>query len=410
MRVLLLTTDPPTSKHVNGGSTRVFQLNRRLVELGHEVTVIAPFPNNGIDYVSDLAQYGIKAEGYRRPASRVKETLSAVLRKPSLLFQALHDVHNGLIGGVYGVDLKPVIDRVTAEQDFDVVVFEQEFAVMWSALFKKLPPAVVVNQQVMSAYAIDRANKRSGPTRWWLLEEARRAKRFERRWAPKMDAVVYMSQEESDLIDEVVGKKLNSYVVGNGADFEWLADLPPDPGKKGVLFTGTMEFAPNVFAADWLAREVMPLLLKKDPEATLAIVGRNPGPATQKLDELPGVSMHASVPDMKKYFAEASVCTLPMLEGGGTRLKLAEAMAARRAVVATTNGATGVSVTDGEDIVIADGAEAFATAIAELLADDERRARIASAGYETASAQLDWKKLGEKWAAVLEETVAGAKR
>lgn len=407
MRILHLTPDPPAPGHINGGTTRQYHLYRRLLELGHEVTVVAPFPYTDSPYMETLRDEGFVVHGYARPKSRMREVFQALVRRPSLLLAALRLSINGLIGAVYWARLRPIARDVLAGGQFDVINVEQEFAAQWIGDLSTDLPKVLTSHQVESAYRFERAERRRGLARKLALIDAKRSQQSERRWTPRFDAVVCMSEREIELLTESVGQLPPAYAIGNGADLEWLSDLPPDPREQRVLFTGTMSFEPNALGAEFLARDVMPLVRDKLPDATLDVVGRNPGPATRVLGDLDGVTVHGSVPDMKPFFGRASICTLPMLEGGGTRLKLAEAFAARRAVVATTNGATGVETTDGEDIVIADGAVAFAAAIVDLLNDDARRAQIAEAGHDTGARNLDWKKLGDRWGQVLGEVVAG---
>jgi len=133
-----------------------------------------------------------------------------------------------------------------------------------------------------------------------------------------------------------------------------------------------------------------------------------PHRSTRALDGLPGISMHADVPDMQPWFASASVCTLPMLEGGGTRLKLADAFAASRAVVSTTNGATGLECRNGHDLLIADSAEDFARAIVRLLRDSEQRARLGRNGRALVERLYDWNSLGVELAKCLQDVVASS--
>jgi glycosyltransferase involved in cell wall biosynthesis len=406
MRILHLTPDPPSPRHINGGATRQYHLFRRLIELGHEVTVVAPFEGSVAGDVEALRAEGFAVHPVYRPASRIAELLSALMRRPGLLAAPFRLSLNGLVGAVYWARLKPVVLGLLKEESFDVVNIEQEFASQWIADIPARLPRVLTSHQVESAYRFDRAERRSGLARTIGRIDARRSARSEARWTPEFDAVVCMSEAEIERLRETVSAMPAAEAIGNGADLAWLSELADDPDELRVLFTGTMSFEPNAIAAEFLAREVMPLVTAELPGATLNIVGRDPGPATLALNEIAGVTVHGSVPDMRPFFASASLCTLPMLEGGGTRLKLAEAFAAERAVVSTTNGAVGVPVTPGDDIVIADGAEAFARAIVELLRDDERRDALAAAGHRTGSEHLDWQKLGERWAGLLESVVA----
>jgi glycosyltransferase involved in cell wall biosynthesis len=216
-----------------------------------------------------------------------------------------------------------------------------------------------------------------------------------------------MSDNEIEILRGIVGDGLpKAYAVGNGADTDDLADIGPDPDEHRVLFTGTLAFGPNASAVQWLAREVWPLVLREIPEAQLDIVGRIPSPATLALDELPSVTVHADVPAVKPFIEQASVCTLPMLEGGGTRLKLTEAFAAARPVVATTNGATGIDGIDGEHLLIGDTPQEFADAIVRLLRDPALRLELGTNARKLAQEKYSWSALGDKFSEALTEVVA----
>jgi glycosyltransferase involved in cell wall biosynthesis len=219
-----------------------------------------------------------------------------------------------------------------------------------------------------------------------------------------------MSDAETTHLRELIPELPAAFAIGNGADVETFAMIERTPVAPNVFFTGTMSFPPNAVAAQWLAREVWPSVLEAQPNAQLLIVGRGPSAATRALGELPGVQMVADAPEILPWFERAAVFALPMLEGGGTRLKLAEAMAAGRPIVSTTNGATGVDVSDGVELLIADSPTEFAAAILHLLNDPELRKRMGEAGRAKACAKYDWQKLGDEFAAVLEWTVEQGRR
>lgn len=402
MRILLLTPDPPAPNHINGGTTRQFHLYSRLIEAGHEVTVVGPFPH-GSTRADELAAAGFEVEAVMRPSSLIGEVLAAVIRRPRLLADAFTQSSQALVGGVYYSRLKQVIERVTANKRFDVVCVEQEFAASWIEAAAPSTPKVLVVQQVESAYRFERAERLSGLSGLRARVDARRAAAFERKWLPRFDAVVAMTEVELDRLRQVAGSLPPSYVIANGADTHWLSDIGPDRGENRVLFTGTLAFEPNAIAAEWIARQVWPRVLESIPSAELQIVGRDPSEATRALAALDGVTLHANVDDMKPFFAASSVCTLPMLEGGGTRLKLAEAFAAGRAVVSTSNGISGIAVRDGEQVLVADDAADFASAIVRLLENSDERARVAASGQAFAASELDWKKLGDRWEQALRE-------
>lgn len=405
MRVLLLTPDPPAVTHANGGATRQLRLYRHLIEQGHEVTVVAPFVPRSPDPVNELVGEGFAVRPYVRPKSRVLEVVRAVASKPSLLLAPFRLSFQEIVAAIYWTRLRTVVEATIDESNFDVVCIEQQFAAGWISEIPKGLARVVVVQQVESSYRRDRAMNLTGIRRRLWLIEAARAEQSERRWIPQFDALVCMSQSEIDLLAEHVDRLPPVSIVGNGAEVASLADVGADPDRGIVLFTGTLAFKPNEVAAVWLATEVWPLVLAAAPDASLQIVGRAPRKVVRDLAGLPNVTVHADVPDMRIFLERASVCTLPMLEGGGTRLKLAEAFSAKRAVVATSNGATGLDVRDGIELVIADGAEGFANAIVRLLGDEFERRRLAAQAHAFAEKELDWSELGGRFEHVLEKAV-----
>lgn len=403
MRVLALTPDTPSKTHLNGGTTRQYQLLARLIELGHEVTVVGPLPVVDHDQVGELEASGFEVHGVQRPASRLREVLGALLRRPTLLLAALRLPLSAFVSAVYRVRLEPIVRELLNEREFDVVSVEREMAAEWIELGGGLP-ATLSFQHLESAYHLERAERLRGLAGWWAGVQAHRCARHERRWTPRYESVVCMSAAELDELCEVVPELPPARVIGNGADLSAFSGIAADPGERRVLFTGTMNFEPNIVAADWLVTEVWPLVRERIPEATLDIVGRHPTEATQALGGRDGVTVHGGVPSMTPYYEAASVCLLPMREGGGTRLKLADAFAAGRAVVATTNGATGVEVADGEELLVRDEPAAFADAVCSLLENDTLRGQIAEGGRRFAATELNWSVLGERFAELLEET------
>lgn len=405
MRILALTPDAPSRTHLNGGTTRQFQLLNRLIELGHEVTVVGPFPNVEHDQVGELESAGFAVMPIIRPASRLREVVTAVLRRPSILLAVLSRPTTAIVSAIYRARLEPVVKKLLAEHEFDVVSVEREMAADWVELVPELP-AVLSFQHLESAYHLERAERMSGPAKRWALVQARRCRAYEQKWTPRYGSVVCMSERELDQLRKVVPELPPASVVGNGADLSAFEGLAPDPGEHRVLFAGTMNFEPNVVAADWLVGDVWPHVRARVADAQLDIVGRDPLQQTVALGGQHGVTVHGGVPSMRPYYEAASVCLLPMLEGGGTRLKLADAFAARRAVVATANGATGVDVVDGSQLLIRDSAEEFAAAICELLEDDARRGDVATGGNAFARVELNWSLLGERYAEQLASAIS----
>lgn len=172
--------------------------------------------------------------------------------------------------------------------------------------------------------------------------------------------------------------------------------------RQSILFTGTMEYRPNIDAVRWFCQAVMPSVLEQAPEAHLWIVGRRPTDAVKRLAG-PHVTVTGEVEEDMPYFHRAAVYVLPMRYGGGVRLKLLQAMACGLPVVSTRAGAEGVEVTDGEDIMLAEGPEEVAAKVVEVLRDPQLAAAIGERARQTVEEHYTW----EKTLAGLEEVYEG---
>jgi glycosyltransferase involved in cell wall biosynthesis len=171
-----------------------------------------------------------------------------------------------------------------------------------------------------------------------------------------------------------------------------------------VMFLGSMDWEANIDAVDYFVREMWPSVLAEVPDASFRIVGRSPHPRVQRLASS-SVQVTGTVPSVIDHLRHAAVLVVPLRIGGGTRLKIFEAMAAGRAVVSTSIGAEGLAVTDGRDIILADTPHRFARAVIDLIKDTDRRTELERAAAETA-AQHDWPVIAERFDAVLRQAIA----
>ena len=166
-----------------------------------------------------------------------------------------------------------------------------------------------------------------------------------------------------------------------------------------------MDWYPNEDAVAFFADEVLPRIQEKIPDVAFSIVGGNPSGRVQKLAERNGVVVTGRVPEIKPYFAEATVFVVPLRIGSGTRLKILEALAMGKAIVSTSVGAEGLDLKNGEEIFIADEPNAFADAVTRLLTDVQLRRRTGENGRTRVERDYDWRRIGEKLHAVYAKIV-----
>lgn len=223
----------------------------------------------------------------------------------------------------------------------------------------------------------------------------RKLRRFERRACQQADRVVCVSAADA-LALQRLDPALRPFVIPNGVDTDFYQrdrvaplTLPP----HSLVFTGTMDFRPNVDAMLWFAQTVLPLIQRDVPDAQLVIVGQRPHARLNALRAQPAITLTGAVEDTRPYIAGAAVYVAPLLTGGGTRLKLLEALSLQAPVVSTTLGAEGFAVTTGRELLLANGAASFAQAVTTLLADRAQANALGAAGRSFAVQQYDWRQI-----------------
>ncbi len=237
------------------------------------------------------------------------------------------------------------------------------------------------------------------PRRWigaaYSFVQWQRLKGYERRACRTADRVVAVSEPDASAIRRLA-PELEPVVVPNGVDIKYYAEEVPaieageGPGALDLVFTAKMDFRPNVDAVLWFAQAVLPQIRRESPRTRFWVVGKDPHPRLEPLRADPGVVVTGWVEDVRPYIAGAGLYVIPLRIGGGTRLKVLEAMAMGKAIVSTSLGCEGFDLTPEQELSIADTPEEFAPAVLALLRDPERRQRMGDAARRYASTRYDW--------------------
>jgi sugar transferase (PEP-CTERM/EpsH1 system associated) len=217
------------------------------------------------------------------------------------------------------------------------------------------------------------AEQKSFPMSWLYRYEARQLLRYERQVARDYDASLFVSAPEAELFRSLAPE--SSPKIGyfsNGVDTEYFSPDQPHAnpyaaGERALVFTGAMDYWPNIDAVKWFAAEVFPLVRQRFADARFYIVGSRPAPAVQALAQQPGVVVTGTVPDVRPYISHAAVAVAPLRIARGVQNKVLEAMAMAIPVVVSPQALEGIDAVPGSELVLAEDAAAFVEACAALL-------------------------------------------
>ncbi len=247
-----------------------------------------------------------------------------------------------------------------------------------------------VESEIMRRYA----EKASDPFKvLYSKMTAKKLAKYERDVISDFDLCFAVSARDADYMREFCS---NTVVVDNGVDLDTFLLREDTVTEPRLVYTGWMKYHANNDAAKYFCDEIFPAIKKDKPEVTVDIVGKEPSDEVLRLSKLAGVNVTGAVPDIRPYINAASVYIVPLRVGGGTRLKILEAMAIGIPIVSTSIGCEGIGLTHGKDILIADTADEFARQTLRLLDDSSLRRHLSANARELVQERFSWKVIGKK--------------
>jgi sugar transferase (PEP-CTERM/EpsH1 system associated) len=303
--------------------------------------------------------------------------------------------------------MERAISRALAQQRIDLVVCD--FLAPAVNVPDMLSVPAVLFQHNVEAMIWQRhaAVARRRLVRAYLRRQQRRMYAFERGQCRRFDHVVAVSSEDAAWFSGEYDLRTVSHVpTGVDTDYFRPSATVVRPERNGLIFTGSMDWMPNEDAVAYFAEAILPVVHETVKDVTFSIVGRNPTPAVRALGQQPRVRVTGTVPDVRPHLESARVFVVPLRIGGGTRLKIFEAMAMEKAIVSTSIGSEGLPVRNGEHLLIADTAPAFAAAVVTLLQNPECAAALGARAAELVRSQFGWNRAAEQFADICIRTAA----
>lgn len=387
-----------------GGKLRTWHLMRHLAQR-HDITYVS---------FADPSATEADREGMREVCRElhVVPRTDPAKGTPAFYLDAARRVFDRLPYAVAKYRSTAFAERVRTLLDtgrFDLVVCDFLFPAV--NMPDALPcPSVIFTHNVEAEIWRRHYERQGDPIRRSLYRQQwHRMLRFEGAALASFDAVLAVSDTDRETFQRIYPGASHRpiFTVATGVDTGYFAPRPAglaDPHR--LAFTGSMDWIPNEDAMKHFCHDVLPLIREQEPRVTLSIVGRAPTPAVQRLADIPGVEVTGRVDDVRDFIGRAAAYIVPIRIGGGTRLKIFEAMGMGRAVVSTTIGAEGLPVTHGRDVLIADTPREFADAVISLLRDPARRVQLEQAARDLVVTHYDWSAV----AGQLEEALIGAAR
>ena len=310
----------------------------------------------------------------KRGSARILRNASRVIRnRPPLV-----DRFSG-VGGR--------ISRLLAGERYEIAIIEHFWCAPYVQQLRAHSNRVILDlHNVESAWHGSVAASESGLRAWALRRFATASAALERKWLPQFDAILTTSLSDADLIRPfAAGASIAVYPNA----------LPPTPqppriDRPEIVFSGNLEYAPNISAVRFCRDRIWPILESRWPDLKWKIVGKNPDAIGHLIAGDPRIEVTGFVEDAVSVLAECQVAVIPLLAGSGTRVKILEAWAAGTPVVSTAIGAEGLECADGRHLLIADDAKTFAEAVSRLLASAEERQRIGTAGRRLFEQRYTW--------------------
>lgn len=376
----------------NGSRIRIFNLIRQLSRW-HEITLLS-FTNHERDreHVGSLKRFCREVEVV--PGKEFRPW------SPRALGGFLSSRPRWLVD-VYDPKMRACVERALAHQCFDVVIASQVKMAPYIMGLKGVPKVL---EELETSLEIDPLRSPKG-----FIHNLRcniRLRKFSHFVAgllrDELQGCTVVSEPERANVLSIVPGYEALEVIPNGVDIEhYTGDFGPQvPGT--LTFTGVLSYSANFDAMAFFLEKIWPYVRANRPGAKLWITGRTEGVPLERLLLDKGVNFTGYLDDIRPHVAHSQVCIVPLRVGGGTRLKILEAMALGTPVVSTSKGAEGLDVTAGQDILIADEPHAFVNAVLRLLDDADLRARLSENGRRLVSERYNWRKIGARLNAFLE--------
>ncbi len=349
-----------------GGRIRTLNIVRHLARW-HEVVYLCNLQPGEEAFISGMQELGVRLVTI--PWSEVPRGSFGFYRDLALNLLSRYPFN---VDKDFDPALRARAEDLLATETFDLVVCD--FVQMARNAVGLRCPAKLLFEHNVEAQIFDRhaATDKGWLRRRFMAYQARKMREFEGRAGRQFDSVIAVSPQDKQTFDRDYGWQ-HVQTIDTAVDTDYFYPTNESEDPQLLVFVGSLDWLPNQDGLTFFAREIWPRIRARRPETRFQIVGRNPPGEIRDLGKIDGIEVVGTVPDTRPWLAPAALVVVPLRIGGGTRIKIFEAMAMGKAVVSTSLGAEGLPVTSGDDVLLADTPAEFAEAVIGLLENSERR-------------------------------------
>ncbi len=352
-----------------GGRIRTLNILRHLARW-HDITYLCNVQPEDSSYLGQMASLGV-----RLVTIPWQETPR---NSPQFYADLLKNVFSPLpftVAKDYDPALRTRATELLEQGTFDLLICD--FVQMAQNAIGLKSRANLLFQHNVEAQIFERHAKTGGSwlRRRYMAHQWKKMQAYESRAGRHFTGVVAVSDQDKGIFQNRYGWG-HVHTIDTAVDTDYFQPNGQSEIDRRVVFVGSLDWLPNEDGVQFFTHQIWPSIREAHPRTEFQIVGRNPSRAVTRLGSIPGVSVVGTVPDVRPYLARAAVVVVPLRIGGGTRIKIFEAMAMGKAVVSTSVGAEGLKVEPGRHFVLADSGEQFSRQVSDLLGDKVRRQRV----------------------------------
>jgi glycosyltransferase involved in cell wall biosynthesis len=397
LRILMISPAYPFPPD-NGAKRRILAAASYLAQV-HDMTLVSIRESNSAIVPPSQELKGLWQEFFINQPSK---------KKLPIAIKAAFSTHSYSQFKYWNRNLLGAVGRMISTQSFDCIwvhflfmtIYLERFFSENSSIQKLKRPIFLLDEHNVDELTYKNLfwNNPNLFRKIYAMLEILKAKRLQRRWFPRFDAILCVSPEDHRRTCHYVDQSTNVWLVPNGVDIGYFQprarqDFPED--SPVIVFGGSLDVRMNQDAVLWFSGDILPIIKQKIPGMQFWIVGRDPTSEVKKLGEKPGIAVTGTVADVRDYYRQAQVFVVPLRFGGGTKLKTLEAMAMGLPIVSTGVGAQGLDINWGREIYIADRPEDFALRVIELLKDRDKADRMGEEARHLVEKKYVWNRIME---------------